>query len=197
MCGKSVHNLFIMIGMIFYRMLKKGSASMSLIDNLTKEEILETPMIDIMYHYLNDERKPVDFYTLMDKIAEYKGWSNHEKKARLVQAYTDMNIDGRFVALGDNKWGLKSWYPVEQTEEELATTIKPKKRKKVAEDDFDDYDEIVELEIDEDEISALEEDEEELDLEDEIDELDVDKIAEDDEDFIEEDDELNILEEGE
>lgn len=172
---------------------------MSLIDNLTKEEIVEIPMIDIMYHYLRDERQPVDFYTLMDKIAEYKGWSENEKQNRLVQAYTDMNIDGRFVALGDNKWGLKNWYPVEQTEEELATTIKPKKRKKVVvEDDFDDYDEIEEIElIDEEELEVFdEEDDEVLELDEEIDDIDdVDKLDED-EDFIEED-EFEIVDEDE
>lgn len=162
---------------------------MSLIDNLTKEEIVEIPMIDIMYHYLNEERAPVDFYVLMDKIAEYKGWSESEKKERIVQAYTDMNIDGRFVALGDNKWGLKSWYPVEQTEEELARTIKPKKRKKL-EDDFDDYDELDDLELIDEELDS----EDVLDYEEEVDDLDIDDLDEDDDDLIDDDD-LTIIEE--
>ncbi len=167
---------------------------MSLIEKLTKEEITETPMIDIMYHYLRDERQPVDFYTLMDKIAEYKGWTKKQKESRLVQAYTDMNIDGRFVALGDNQWGLKGWYPVEQTDEELVTTIKPKKKKKKKEDDFDDYDELIveeELEVFEDEVDVEdEEDEEEKDddetlkseededIEDLDEDLDVDELDE-------------------
>lgn len=119
---------------------------MSFLDSLSEEEAMELPMIDFVYHYLQEQRKPIDFYTIMDKMAEFKGWTDKEKQEKLIQAYTDMNIDGQFVSLGDNQWGLKSWYPVEQTEEELATTIKPCKRKKVEDD------------IDED-IAGLEEDE--------------------------------------
>lgn len=119
---------------------------MSFLDSLSEEEAMELPMIDFVYHYLQEQRKPIDFYTIMDKMAEFKGWTDKEKQEKLIQAYTDMNIDGQFVSLGDNQWGLKSWYPVEQTEEELATTIKPRKRKKVEDD------------IDED-IAGLEEDE--------------------------------------
>lgn len=156
---------------------------MSLFDNLTKDEIVEIPMIDIMYHYLNSERKPIDFYTIMDKIAEYKGWSEKEKRERIVQAYTDMNIDGRFVSLGDNKWGLKSWYPVEQTEEELATTIKPKKRD---DEDFDDIDD--DLDFVEEDIEEFVESEDGLGLDDDdIDELDIDKIDDEEDAFLEPD----------
>lgn len=155
----------------------------SMLDQLTQEEIAEIPMVEIIMHILNTEKKPIDFYALMDKIAEYKGWSNEEKQNRIVQAYTDMNIDGRFVSLGDNQWGLKSWYPVEQTEEELATTIKPKKRKKrLDDDDYEDYEDIDELDLldEEDEY-----DEEEIDYDEE--EYDLDVLDEEHDEFLEED----------
>lgn len=119
----------------------KGSVSVAQINSLTKEEMKETPMINMMYDYLYNEKQPVNFYTLMDTIAQYKEWTAKEKQKKLVQAYTDMNIDGRFVALGDNQWGLKSWYPVGKTEEQLATMIAPQTKKKVKEDGFDDYNE--------------------------------------------------------
>lgn len=163
---------------------------MSILDNLTKEEIAEIPMIEIMHHILSAEKKPIDFYAIMDKIAEYKGWTDAEKQNRIVQAYTDMNIDGRFVSLGDNQWGLKNWYPVEQTEEELATTIKPKKRKKrLEDDDYDEYDDIDELLDDEDVF-----DDEEIEFEDE-EEYDLDVIDEEDDEYLEDD--FDILEDDE
>jgi len=155
----------------------------SILDKLTQEEIAEIPMVEIIMHILNAEKKPIDFYALMDKIAEYKGWSDEEKQNRIVQAYTDMNIDGRFVSLGDNQWGLKSWYPVEQSEEELATTIKPKKRKKrLDDDDYEDYEDIDELDLldEEDEY-----DEEEIDYDEE--EYDLDVLDEEHDEFLEED----------
>lgn len=159
---------------------------MSLLDNLTEDELQETPMIDIMYHYLSEERQTVDFYTLMNKIAKYKNWSEAEMRDKLVQAYTDMNIDGRFVSLGDNQWGLKSWYPVEQTEEELGTTIKPKKKKKAVDDDFDDYDDLEEELLEDEVIDDFEEDEEEdIELLDEEEEklVDDDFLDEEEEEF--------------
>lgn len=176
-----------------YDFLSKGSAAMSLIENLTKEEIIETSMIDIMYYLLEEEQEPVDFYTIMDKIAEYKGWSKRAKDDKLVQAYTDINIDGRFVALGANKWGLKGWYPVEQTEEELVKTIKPKEQEEsTVEEGFDDYDAVAEEELEEVEVDEIKEDEDELDgVEDE------DKLDEDDEEILEDDEEIDIPEEDE
>lgn len=158
---------------------------MSLLDSLTKDEITEMPMIEIMFLYLQNEKEPINFYTLMDHIAKYKGWSQAEMRDRLVQAYTDMNIDGRFVTLGDNQWGLKRWYPVEKTEEQLATMITPKKKEKEPkEGDFDDYNE-----------KALEDFEEEIEEEEEEDgekaELDEDAVDEEliDDEFV--DDEID------
>lgn len=164
----------------------------SMLDHLTKEEIVEIPTVEIIMHILNAEKQPLDFYALLDKIAAYKGWSEEEKQNRMVQVYTDMNIDGRFVSLGDNQWGLKSWYPVEQTEEELATTIKPKKRKKfLDDDDYDEYDELDELDLldEEDEY-----DEEELEY-DEADEFDLDVLDDEHDEFL--DDDFDILDDDE
>src|SRR5699024_1900670 len=43
---------------------------------------------------------------------------------KLAQFYTDLNIDGRFTALGSNNWGLKRWYPKSQTSEKNITEEK-------------------------------------------------------------------------
>ena len=51
-------------------------------------------------------------------------------KQEVAQFYTELNIDGRFLALVDNQWGLRAWYPVDQVAEEIVNPVKAKKKKK-------------------------------------------------------------------
>ncbi|MCM3714234.1 DNA-directed RNA polymerase subunit delta [Halalkalibacter oceani] len=164
-------------------------------DAMTKEEIQEVPMVEIAYAIMKEERNPFDYYDLMKKVAELKGMTDEEVEARIANLYTDMNIDGRFHSLGDNRWGLKSWYPLEQAEEEITTPVKPRRKAKAVDDedidldeDFDEYeDEYEDLEDELDEISNEEDADEEEDFDDkEIEELEDDVEESDDEDFEEE-----------
>src|SRR5690606_4770508 len=70
------------------------------------------------------------FNELVDEITKTLGLSEEEVRTRISQFYTDLNIDGRFITLGDNRWGLRTWYPYEQIDEEVTHTEKPKKKKK-------------------------------------------------------------------
>ena len=65
----------------------------------------------------------------MDEIQKLLGLSNEEVAEKIGQFYTDLNVDGRFISIGDNRWGLKGWYPVEQVEEETVPASKVKKKK--------------------------------------------------------------------
>lgn len=166
---------------------------------LTKEELLEESMINIAFAILTDRHEALTLDQLMNEIRELTGMSESEMKSRLLQFYTDMNIDGRFLAINNNQWGLREWYPVEQIEEETAPVVKvrKKKKKKVYEDDEEDEEE--EEEVDEDELfdeefDELDDDEEEED--EEIIEIEEDLI--DDEELeIVPDDELEIDDEDE
>ena len=89
----------------------------------SKEELEKMSMIEVANLVLTDEKEALDFRDLFDKVAVHKGFSKTEKEDLLARFYTDLNIDGRFTTLGSNMWGLKRWYPVDQTSEKaLAET---------------------------------------------------------------------------
>ncbi|EJR00521.1 MULTISPECIES: DNA-directed RNA polymerase subunit delta [Bacillus] len=167
------------------------------------EELKECSMIEVVHSVLGNKRQATTFNELVQEIAQVLGLSQGQVNTKLAQFYTDLNIDGRFINLGENRWGLRSWYPYEQIDEEILPQPKPKKKRKVEEDGFDDY-----IEEDEDEFGDAEgnadqeEDVEDLDkvLEEEDaddEDDDLDDVEEDDEDFAEEELEYDETEEEE
>ncbi|MFB7157110.1 MULTISPECIES: DNA-directed RNA polymerase subunit delta [unclassified Lysinibacillus] len=173
---------------------------------MTKEQLTEESLINLAYAILNEKRASVSFNDLLTIIQEFVGHSDEEIKGRLLQFYTDLNVDGRFLFNQETGWGLREWYKVEQIEEETAPSVKTHKKKSKAavedEDDLDedieeadidfdeDYEEFVE-EDEEDEEEAAADDKEEIDfdeeeLEDIDEEIDEDFIDEDEEEFEEE-----------
>ncbi|RNA67844.1 DNA-directed RNA polymerase subunit delta [Alteribacter keqinensis] len=157
-------------------------------------QLKELSMLEIAYELLKEKKGSEEYHVLLKQVAGMKEISDADLKDRIANLYTEMSLDGRFVNLGDNKWGLRSWYPFDQTEEELSQTNKPKKKKLRASADEDDdifgdheedFDEFEDLEDELDEL-ANEEDEdfEDLDEEDEFDgeEDEEDLDSEDEED---------------
>ncbi|MGP4081620.1 DNA-directed RNA polymerase subunit delta [Pseudalkalibacillus sp. R45] len=145
-----------------------------MLDTYSKEELKEVSMLEIAFHILKDNKKPTPFTELMGQVSKMRNLSPEEQKQRVAQFYTDINIDGRFVCVGDNQWGLKVWYPVESSDEELATTIKPKKRKKAKaklddDEDLEDFEEDLEEDFDDldDDFDDDEDEEDYVDFEDE------------------------------
>ncbi|MFJ7185528.1 DNA-directed RNA polymerase subunit delta [Lysinibacillus xylanilyticus] len=166
---------------------------------MTKEQLTEESLINLAYAILNEKRASVSFNDLLTIIQELVGYSDEEMKARLLQFYTDLNVEGRFLFNQETGWGLREWYKVEQIEEETAPSVKThKKKSKAALEDEDDLDEELEeedIDFDED-YEEFVEDEDEIDEEDEdkedidFDEEDIEDIDEEiDEDFIDEDEE--------
>ncbi|GAB6558820.1 DNA-directed RNA polymerase subunit delta [Bacillus mobilis] len=164
------------------------------------EELKECSMIEVVHSVLGDKRQATTFNELVQEIAQVLGLSQEQVNAKLAQFYTDLNIDGRFINLGENRWGLRSWYPYEQIDEEILPQPKPKKKRKVEEDGFDDY---IEEDEDFDDADGNEEDEEVEDLdkvleEEDGDDDDLDDLDEDDDDdFAEEELEYDETEEEE
>jgi DNA-directed RNA polymerase subunit delta len=158
-----------------------------LLAHIEPEKLSEMALVDIAYEILRETNRPYNFRELMDELAALRGLSEEQKMAMIAQVYTEVNIDGRFVCLGDNTWGLKRWYPTDTVEE---TQEGGKKKKIILDDDFDDdyelEEELVE-EYEEDDIAIFEDEEEFLDDADLDDDLDADL---DDEEELVEDEEL-------
>ncbi|KYD18985.1 DNA-directed RNA polymerase delta subunit [Parageobacillus caldoxylosilyticus] len=138
---------------------------------------------------LSEKREALSFQQLVDEVAALIGLSEQEVKQRLAQYYTDLNIDGRFICVGENVWGLRTWYPFDQTEDETVMVTKPKK-KKALDDEYDDYDDLLDEEdIDYDDLDEYDEDDLDLD-EDELledDEFDLDDDVEFDDEILDND----------
>ncbi|WP_306821282.1 DNA-directed RNA polymerase subunit delta [Peribacillus asahii] len=161
----------------------------------SKEQLAEMSLIELAYDLLVEKNEPIFFNDLVAEMAALKGVSKEELAAKIAQFYTDLNVDGRFTSLGENRWGLKIWYPVDQVEEEVVHTDKPKKKKKSKKaaaavvDGFDELDD-EELEFDEDLEDLAEDldDSEDDDLLDDDDDLDDDLLDDvDEEDDLDED----------
>ena len=98
----------------------------------------EISMIEVAHAILADRGDIMDFSDLVNQIQNYLGKADSEIRDVLPQFYTDLNIDGSFISLGDNRWGLRSWYPIDSIDEEVSgidedddETVRRKKRKKV------------------------------------------------------------------
>lgn len=147
------------------------------LNNYKPEEIKEMSMIEITFELMKEKKQPIVFNDLLKQIQEIKQLSEEEVMDRISYLYTDLNIDGRFICLGENRWGLRTWYPYEQAEEEVTPTVRRKKAKKTDDDDID-------VELDEDFDDFEEElDDDYEDLEDELDELVNDESEDTDEEF--------------
>lgn len=169
---------------------------------MTKEQLAEESLINLAYAILTEKRASVSFNDLLTIIKELVGYSDEEIKSRLLQFYTDMNIDGRFLFNQETGWGLREWFKVEQIEEETAPSVKThKKKSKSTLDDEDDLEEDLEeedIDFDEDYEEFVEEDVEEEKEDIDFDEDDIEDIEDEiDEDFIEEDEEFEEEEEEE
>lgn len=111
---------------------------------MNKKEGPNMSMIELANSILADEKKEMNFLDLYDKVGTIKQFTETEKSNYLSQFYTDLNVDGRFIALGSNVWGLKRWFPVSQTSEKALAEAR-KKDSDLLDDDYDEeYDELYE-----------------------------------------------------
>ncbi|WP_318530875.1 DNA-directed RNA polymerase subunit delta [Lacticaseibacillus daqingensis] len=97
----------------------------------------ELSMIEVARAILEEKGDTMAFVDIVNEIQTYLGKRDEEVRDRLPQFYTDLNVDGSFISLGDNVWGLREWYPYESVDEEVNhpededDAPRRKKRKKV------------------------------------------------------------------
>ena len=113
----------------------------------------ELSMIEVAHAILAYHGEAMAFADLTNEVQQYLGKSDEEIRERLPQFYTDLNVDGSFISLGDNTWGLRAWYPYESIDEATVgeneeEEYRPKKKRRKVnaflagadEDDVIDYD---------------------------------------------------------
>lgn len=96
----------------------------------SQEQLKHMSLVELAYEIFRDSKTPITFSELIDEMVRLQGIQKSDLDDRLAQFYTDLNIDGRFISLGDQRWGLRSWYPVDQIEEEVQPAVKTKAKKK-------------------------------------------------------------------
>lgn len=108
-----------------------------------EKKIQEIPMVDIAYEIFKQSKDNYTFKNLVKEIAVVRRCTVEDLKDHLNQLYTELNIDGRFIHLGKNEWGLKSWFSIDQVEQLL-----------INRDDKDDENDAVAPDNDNEETSA-------------------------------------------
>ena len=174
------------------------------LNQYSMDELKETSWIEIAFELLQEKKQAVSFEELVTDVLKLLKLDKNEVSEKMLQFYTDLNLDGRFLGIGDNRWGLRVWYPVDQAEEDTVTPIKPRKKKakKVVEEEIDGFDDIEEEDVfddfdDEDDDDLLDDDDD-FDDDDEDEDFDDDDIIDDEDELeIDEDDELDDEDEDE
>lgn len=162
------------------------------LQDYTQEMVDEKAFIDMAYTLLTEKNETMNLYDIIDEFKQIGHYEDNQIEDRIVQFYTDLNTDGRFLSVGDNVWGLRDWYSVDDIEEKIAPTIQKfeildeedeedKNLKLLGEDDSEGDDNIPSTTDDQETLN----DPEDEHVEDEIEESDL-VVEEDEEDLDEE-----------
>jgi DNA-directed RNA polymerase subunit delta len=137
---------------------------MALSISKTNEEIQQLPLVELACEILKAKKEPYYFRDLMTEIQTLRSMSENDVMDVIARLYTEINIDGRFICIGQNVWGLKRWYPVDKVADRAPSGKKFVRSSGDAfsedDEDLDDYDEEVEVEEEvDDEVIVIVDDE--------------------------------------
>ncbi len=151
----------------------------------------ELSMVEVAHAILAHHGEAMAFVDLTNEIQQYLGKSDEEIRERLAQFYTDLNIDGSFISLGDNTWGLRAWYPFESIDEATVgendedEEDRPKKKRRKVNAflaDSNDDDDVIDYDNDDPEDEDLDDSDDDDNIDDQLSELhDEDDDDDDDE----------------
>ena len=159
----------------------RGTVKLTELDGINKNEL---SMIEVAHEILETTGEVLDFDDLLLRVQEYLGLSKKELDSKMTRFYTNLNVDGSFISLGDNRWGLRSWYPIDSIDEEILSTIdedevqvRRKKRKKLNAFATSEDDDVIDYNDDDPEDTfAADEDEEEVEVDEEEVEVEADDL---------------------
>lgn len=159
----------------------RGTVKLTELDGINKNEL---SMIEVAHEILETTGEVLDFDDLLLRVQEYLGLSKKELDSKMTRFYTNLNVDGSFISLGDNRWGLRAWYPIDSIDEEILSTIdedevqvRRKKRKKLNAFATSEDDDVIDYNDDDPEDTfAADEDEEEVEVEEEEVEVEADDL---------------------
>ena len=124
--------------------------------------MVETSMLDIAYNLIVERGQPVSFKDIWERITKEIKEATPERMSRF---YTNLTLDGRFVALGGNMWDLRTNYTFKELYEDIRGVFRDVEEVE-EEKEIDPFEEPEEEELVEEE-AAGEEDEFEEEKEDE------------------------------
>jgi DNA-directed RNA polymerase subunit delta len=133
------------------------------------DQAKEMPMVDLAFILLKAANTPFYYRDLMLEIAKIKGFSDDQVMQVIAQLYTEINVDGRFACVGNNLWGLKRWYPIDNKSDDAMGNSK---RPRIINDEDDDEEDLFAEEEDtyvteEEDFDSFDRDREELVVEEE------------------------------
>lgn len=101
-------------------------------------------MINVAYEQLKQARKTVGFAELYNLVCEDLHLTDDQKKKAIARFYTDISLDGRFIALPGNNWDLKEHKTSEEVRSTLKVAYDEDEEENVSYGDDDDDDELEE-----------------------------------------------------
>lgn len=124
----------------------------------SQEEIQQLPLVELAWEIMKATKEPFYFRDLMKEIQTLRKMSEDEVMEVIARLYTEINIDGRFLCIGQNVWGLKRWYPVDKVAEKGAGKRFVRSSGDAFSDDDEDLDDdefVEDLELDDTDDIAL------------------------------------------
>ena len=158
------------------------------LDNLQQldfqgKNVKEIPMVEIVFEIFKAAKNTYQFNELVNEVIRLKEIPEDQATNYMVQLFTEMNIDGRFIHLGQGEWGLKRWYPADPTD--FLVYSRDEDEESI---DYDDSDDDFTEDFDEESDDESEEDidddddDEDVDFEEEEETIDDDEVSIDDDD---------------
>ncbi|MFA7076334.1 MAG: DNA-directed RNA polymerase subunit delta [Candidatus Izemoplasmatales bacterium] len=145
---------------------------------------------------LKENNKAMTFMEIYDRIVEEKEISETDKLEMISQVYADFILSAKFIYVGDDEWDIKGRQTIDLWDKDGAyyDEYPDYEEELSAYDDLDDVElddeEEVDVEEDEEEVDVYEKDYDVEDIEDDVDDLDDEELDDEFiEDFSDDDDE--------